>query len=231
MFAQLLSPTEIDAIVLSLHVSAVAVVVMLVPGVVLGWMLARVRFPGRIIVDAVVHLPLVLPPVVVGYVLLVALGPNTALGSFLERVFGLELAFTWKGAALASAVISFPLLVRPVRLAIELADPKLEQAARTLGAGRLRTWCTVTIPLAAQGILTGVVLAFARSLGEFGATIMFAANTPDTRTLPLAVFTYTQTPGGDGPAMRLVIVSALIALAALIISELLARRTRKMHHV
>lgn len=225
--AQLLTAEEYNAIILSVQVSLVAVLLMIVPGIAIGWLLARRRFPGRLLVDAIVHLPLVLPPVVVGYLLLVALGRKGLIGRFLHDWFGLELAFTWKAAAIAAAVMSFPLLVRPVRLAMELADVRLEHAARTLGAGRWRTWRTVTLPLAVPGVITGVVLAFARSLGEFGATIMFAGNTPQTRTLPLAVFTHAQTTGGEAPAMRLVIVAALLALSALIVSELCARRIRR----
>lgn len=226
--AAFITPEEWSAVLLSLRVSAVAVAIMLVPGVLLGWVLARCRFPGRTLLDAVVHLPLVMPPVVVGYVLLILLGRRGVLGQWLHDALGIDIAFTWKAAAIASAVISFPLLVRPVRLAMELADVRLEQAARTLGAGPLRTFATVTLPLAAPGVLTGIILAFARSLGEFGATITFAGNIEgQTRTLPLAVFTYAQTPGGDAPAMRLVLISALVALAALVVSELLARRTRR----
>lgn len=228
MLGNILTPAELDAVLLTLRVSAVAVALMLVPGIVIGWMLARLRFPGRTLLDALVHLPLVLPPVVVGYVLLIAFGRRGWLGGWLHDSLGIDIAFTWKAAAIASAVMSFPLLVRPVRLAIELADQRLEQAARTLGAGRLRTFLTITIPLAMPGIITGTILAFARGLGEFGATITFAGNIPgETRTLPLAVYSYTQSPGGDGPAMRLVFVSIVIALAALIISELMARRMRR----
>lgn len=228
MLAALLTPDETSALLLTLRVSIVAVAVMLVPGILLGWLLARVRFPGRTIVDAIVHLPLVLPPVVIGYVLLLLFGRRGWLGSFLHDSLGIDIAFTWKAAALAAAVMSFPLLVRPVRLAIELADLRLEQAARTLGANRLRTFLTITVPLAMPGILTGAILAFARSLGEFGATITFAGNFPDeTRTLPLALYTYTQTPAGEGPAMRLVVISIVLALGAMIVSELVARRMRK----
>jgi len=226
--AALLTPEEWSAVELSLRVSIVAVAVMLIPGVALGWLLARCRFPGRTLLDALIHLPLVLPPVVVGYVLLVLLGRRGVLGGWLHDSLGLDIAFTWKAAAIASAVISFPLLVRPVRLAMELADVRYEQSARTLGAGPWRTFATVTLPLALPGILTGIVLAFARSLGEFGATITFAGNIAEqTRTLPLAVYTYAQTPGGDAPAMRLVLLSALLALAALVVSELIAQRMRK----
>lgn len=225
-----LLPTEAEwsALLLSLRVAAAAVVVILLPGVAIAWLLARRRFPGHALLDAVVHLPLVLPPVVVGWVLLVGLGRGSVLGRFIEDRLGLEIAFTWKAAAVASAIMGFPLLVRPIRLAIEMADDRLESAAATLGAGPWRRLVTITLPLAAPGLLTGIVLAFARSLGEFGATIMFAANIPgETRTLPLAIFTYTQSPGGDGPATRLVVLAVVISLAALLVSEWLARGLRR----
>ena len=167
------------------------------------------------------HLPLVLPPVVVGYMLLLLLGRRGLIG----RPLGLDVAFTWKAAAIAAAAMGFPLLVRATRLAIEMTDVRLEQAARTLGAGGLRVFFTVTLPMAAPGVLAGVVLAFARSLGEFGATITFAGNIPGaTRTLPVAIYTYTQVPGGDGPALRLTVIAVVVSLAALVGSEVLARR-------
>lgn len=216
---------EWDAIALSLRVSLVAVAGMLVPGVALGWLLARKRFWGRTVVDAVVHLPLVLPPVVTGYLLLLLFGRRGLLGEPL----GLEIAFTWKAAALASAVVAFPLMVRAVRLSMELVDARYEEAAATLGAPPWRVWTTVTLPLALPGVLTGAVLAFARSLGEFGATITFAGNlVGETRTLPLALFTYTEVPGGQGPALRLMLISLVLSLLALLASELLARRARRL---
>lgn len=222
-----LSAEEWAAVVLSLRVATVCVAVTLVPGVTAGWLLARVRFPGKAIVDACLHLPLVLPPVVVGYILLLLLSPRGMVGGWLGNV-GVSVAFTWWAAVLASAVMGFPLLVRAVRLTIELVDVRLEQAARTLGASPWRVWWTVTLPLAMPGVLTGAVLAFARSLGEFGATVMFAGNIEgETRTLPLALYTYTQVPGGDGAAMRLAMLSILLAFAALLASEWLARRMRR----
>ena len=208
---------------LSLLVAAGCVVLTLVPGVLAGWMLARLTFPGKALLDAVIHLPLVLPPVVVGYLLLLLLGRNGAIGRWL----GLDIAFTWQAAVIAASVMAFPLLVRSVRLAIELADERLEQAARVLGASAPRTFMTITLPLALPGVLTGVVLAFARSLGEFGATITFAGNVAgETRTLPLAVFTFSQSPDGDRAALVLAGVAVGLSLGALVASELLARRLR-----
>ncbi|MCC9001574.1 MAG: molybdate ABC transporter permease subunit, partial [Candidatus Competibacter sp.] len=185
--------------------------------------------PGKAIVDGLVHLPLVLPPVVPGYLLLLLLGRQGPVGRWLYETWDITLAFTWQGAVIASALMAFPLMVRAVRLAVTLVEPRLEEAARTLGAGPLRVWLTVTVPLSLPGILTGLVLAFARSLGEFGATVTFVGNVAgETRTLPLAIYTYTQIPGGDGPALRLVIISILLALAALWVSELGARRVERM---
>lgn len=221
----MLTPEEWSALRLSLVVALWCVALSIVPGVLCGWMLARLRFPGKSLIDAIVHLPLVVPPVVTGYLLLVVLGRNGALGKPLHDWFGIDLAFTWKAAVIASAVMGFPLLVRSVRLGIELVERRLEQAASTLGASPIRVLLTVTLPLALPGILTGVVLCFARSLGEFGATITFAGNIGDsTRTLPLAVYDYTNRAGGDGPAMRLVVISVVLSLLALLISEILARR-------
>jgi molybdate transport system permease protein len=200
---------------------------MSVPGVAVAWLLARREFRGKVLLDALVHLPLVLPPVVVGYLLLLALGRRGWLGRWLHDALGVDVAFTWKAAALAAAVMGFPLLVRSVRLAIELVDVRLEQAARTLGAGPLRLFWTVTLPLAYPGLVTGAVLAFARSLGEFGATITFAGNIEGvSRTLPVAIYTSMQTPGGDASALRLVLISLAVSLAALLCSELMARRVR-----
>jgi molybdate transport system permease protein len=198
---------------------------MLIPAVACAWVLARKRFPGKVLVDAAVHLPLVLPPVVVGYLLLVVLGRRGMLGAWLYDGLGIDIAFTWRAAAIAAAVMGFPLMVRGVRLAIELVDVRIEDAARTLGAGPWRVFWTITLPLSLPGLLAGVVMAFARSLGEFGATITFAGNIEgQTRTLPVAIFTLTQTPGGDAPALRLVVISVLMSVAALVASELLARR-------
>ncbi len=224
----MLTREEIAALGLSLKVSLWAVAAILPPGVLLGWMLARRRFPGKSVVEALVHLPMVLPPVVTGYVLLLTFGRNGWLGRSLHEAFGITLAFTWKGAAIASAVMSFPLMVRAIRLAMFLVEPRLEQAASTLGAGPLRVFFTVTLPLAFPGVLTGAVMSFARSLGEFGATITFVGNIEgETRTLPLALYTYTQTPGSEEPAMRLVLISTAVAFAALIASEVLSGRAER----
>jgi molybdate transport system permease protein len=220
-----LSPAELDALRLSLWTSAWAVAGSLPAGILAAWVLARLRFPGKQLLDGLIHLPLVLPPVVIGYLLLVLCGRKGVLGALLYRWFGITLAFTWKGAALAAAVMAFPLMVRAIRLSMEGVDRGVEQAARTLGAGPLRVFFTVTLPLASPGVLTGLVLAFARSLGEFGATITFVSNIPgETRTLPLALYTLTQAPGGETGAMRLCLVAVLIAMAALVFSEILARR-------
>ena len=228
-----LTSDEWTALWLSLRVSLLALAVMLVPGIACGWLLARKRFVGRSLFDALVHLPLVLPPVVTGYLLLLLLGRRGWIGGWLHERFGVDLAFTWKAAMLAAAVMGFPLLVRAVRLAMELVDVNLEQAARTLGASPPRVFLTITLPLALPGVLAGCVLAFARSLGEFGATITFAGNiVGETRTLPVAVFTYTQSVGGDAAALRLVIVSIALSLAALVASEILARKMhRKLGHI
>ena len=226
-----LQPTteELTALWLSLKIGLWCTALIAVPGIVTGWLLARVRFPGKAIVDGLVHLPLVLPPVVPGYLLLLLLGRQGPLGRWLYETWSIALAFTWQGAVVASALMAFPLMVRAVRLAVALVEPRLEEAARTLGAGPLRVWLTVTVPLSLPGILTGLVLAFARSLGEFGATVTFVGNVAgETRTLPLAIYTYTQIPGGDGPALRLVAISILLALAALWVSELGARRVERM---
>jgi molybdate transport system permease protein len=224
-----LTPEELSALGLSLQVGLWCTALVAGPGVLIGWLLARVQFTGKAIVDGLVHLPLVLPPVVPGYLLLLLLGRQGPLGQWLDETWGIRLVFTWQGAVVASAVMALPLMVRAVRLAVSLVEPRLEDAARTLGAGPLRVWLTITIPLAMPGILTGLVLAFARSLGEFGATVTFVGNVAgETRTLPLAIYTYTQIPGGDGPALRLVVISVLLALAALWISELGARRVERL---
>lgn len=223
------TPEELTALWLSVKIGLWCVALIAVPGLVTGWLLARCHFPGKAIVDGLVHLPLVLPPVVPGYLLLLLLGRNGPLGRWLYESWGVTLAFTWQGAVIACAIMAFPLLVRAVRLAVMLVETRLEDAARTLGAGPLRVWLTVTVPLALPGILTGLVLAFARSLGEFGATVTFVGNVAgETRTLPLAIYSYTQIPGGDGPALRLVILSILLALAALWLSELGAKRVERL---
>lgn len=221
----MLTPEEWSAVRLSLKVAACSALVCAIPGVLLGWLLARRNFRGKALLDALVHLPLVLPPVVVGYLLLYLLGQRGAIGQWLYQSLGISLAFTWQGAVLASAVMGMPLMVRSVRLAIELVDPGLEAAAGTLGARPPRVFLTVTAPLALPGILTGLILAFARSLGEFGATITFVGSIAgQTRTLPLAMFRSLQSPGGEQAALRLAVVAVLLSLAALLISEMLARR-------
>jgi molybdate transport system permease protein len=223
-----MTPLEIEALKLSLRVGLWCVAISLPFGIACAWVLARMEFPGKTLFDGLIHLPLVLPPVVVGYALLVLFGRQGPLGSWLATNFGIDIAFTWKGAVVASAVMAFPLMVRAIRLSMEAVDPGLEAAARTLGAGRLGVLFSITLPLAWPGILTGMVLAFARSLGEFGATITFVSNIPgETRTLPLALYGLTQVPGSEAAAMRLVVISTIIAFAALIASEIVARRIRK----
>jgi len=220
-----LSPAELDAMVLSLRVSAWAAFLSLPVGIFMAWVLARLQFPGKWLLDGFIHLPLVLPPVVIGYLLLLLFGRNGPAGNFLYRHFDISFAFTWKGAVLAAAVMAFPLMVRAIRLSMEGIDRGIEDAARTLGAGPFRIFFTITLPLSLPGIITGSVLAFARSLGEFGATIMIAANIPgQTQTLPLALYTFTQIPNGEDSALRLCIIAIVISLAALLCSELLARR-------
>ena len=219
---------EWQAIALSLRVALVAVAASLPFGIGAAMLLARGHFPGRTLLSALVHLPLVMPPVVTGFLLLLAFGRKGPVGAFLDQHFGIVLAFRWTGAALACAVMGFPLMVRAIALSIEAIDQRLEQAASTLGAGRFAVFLTVTLPLALPGILAGVVLSFARALGEFGATITFVSNIPgETQTIPSAIYSLIQTPGGDGAALRLTIVSVLISLGALVLSEALARRSRR----
>jgi molybdate transport system permease protein len=220
-----LTDVEIEALRLSLWVSGWAVTVSLPIGILVAWVLTRMHFPGKSLLDGLVHLPLVLPPVVTGYLLLVMLGRKGLIGSILYKYLGIVLAFNWKGAVLAAAVMSFPLLVRAVRLSLENVDQGLEAAARTLGAGPIRVFFTVTLPLMLPGIITGLILAFARSLGEFGATITFVSNIRgQTQTLPLALYTFTQVPEGETGALRLCLLSVLIAMTALVCSEMLVRR-------
>lgn len=222
------SADELTAIRLSLKVASVAALASLPFGIAMGWLLARKRFFGKSLVDALVHLPLVLPPVVVGYVLLVLLGRNGVLGAWLQQVFGISLAFRWTGAALASAVMGFPLLVRTIRLSIENVDRRLEAAASTLGASPWRVFVTVTLPLAWPGVVAGAVLAFAKALGEFGATITFVSNIPgETQTLSSAIYGLMQVPDGEQGIWRLAAVSVLISLAALMASEWLVRRGQR----
>lgn len=224
----MLSDVEWQAVALSLQVSLLAVACSLPLGILFAWILVRCQFPGKALLDSLIHLPLVLPPVVVGYLLLIVLGRRGFIGSWLWDLFGISFAFSWRGAALASAVIAFPLMVRAIRLALEAVDVRLEQAARTLGAGRLRVFLTITLPLTLPGIIVGTVLAFARSLGEFGATITFVSNIPgETRTLPLAMYTLIETPGAESAAARLCVIAIVLALASLLASEWLARWGRK----
>jgi len=222
------SPAEWTAIRLSLKVAIWAVGMSLPLGVLMAFVLARKRFWGREVLDVFVHLPLILPPVVTGYFLLLLFGRRGPLGRLLWETIGFTFAFRWTGAALASAVVAFPLMVRAIRLSIEAVDRRLEDAAGTLGASPLWVFVTVTLPLILPGILAGAILAFARSLGEFGATITFVSNIPgETQTLPTAIYTFTQVPGGDTGALRLTLVSVLISSAALFLSEFLARRVRR----
>ena len=209
---------------LSLKISLVAVLVTLPIAFVLAMLLARARFPGKFLLDGLVHLPLVLPPVVTGWLLLLAFAPNGPLGAPLAAI-GVSLLFRWSGAAVAAGIMALPLMVRAIRLSIEAVDPRLEGAARTLGASRLRVWRTITIPLALPGIAAGAVLGFARSLGEFGATITFVSNIPgETQTLPIAIYSALQVPGSDPMVARLAAISVLLSLAALVLSEWLSRR-------
>ena len=220
----MLEPAEWAALLLSLRVSFVAVLVSLPLAVYVAWLLARGQFRGHALLSAFVHLPLVLPPVVTGYLLLLTFGRNGAIGGMLESI-GIVLAFRWTGAALAAAIMGFPLMVRAIRLSIEAVDPKLEEAAATLGASRWAVFMRVTLPLIAPGILAGTVLGFAKAMGEFGATITFVANIPgEAQTLPSAVDAFLQVPGGEGGAMRLLVLSLIVAVGAVLVSEWLARR-------
>ena len=224
----LLSPQEIAIVLLSVKVALWSVILSVPFGLAAAHVLARRDFPGKSLFDAIVHLPLVLPPVVVGYGLLMRFGKQGPLGGWLNDWFGISVAFRWSGAAIACAVMSFPLMVRAMRLSMEAVDPKLEAAAQTLGAGRLGVLLTITLPLALPGILTGMLLGFARSLGEFGATITFVSNIPgETQTLPLAIYALWQAPGGEAAAQRLCVLSVILSLAALLISEALVRRARQ----
>jgi molybdate transport system permease protein len=220
-----LTPLEVEALQLSLLVGATSIIAVLPFALACAWLLARRDFWGKSLFDGIVHLPLVLPPVAVGFALLVLFGRNGIIGAFLYDTFGIVFAFNWKGAALASSVMALPLIVRAMRLSLEAVDQRLEAAARSLGAGPWRVFVTITLPLMMPGILTGAILGFARSVGEFGATITFVSNIPgQTRTLPIALYTLTQIPGGDLPAWRLAGISVALALVALIASEVLARR-------
>jgi len=223
-----LTVEEASAVRLSVQVALTAVAVSMPVGIALGWLLARRDFIGKAVIETLLNLPLVLPPVVTGYLLLVAFGTNGALGRFLRETFGASIVFTWKGAALASAVMAFPLMVRAMRLSFSDVDVRLEEAARTLGAGPLDTFFTITLPLARHGVIAGAVLAFARSMGEFGATIMIAGNIPDeTRTVPVYIYNLLNSPGGAEQSTRLIAVSIAIAAAALVLGEVLERRGRR----
>ena len=225
-----LTPDEWTAILLSLRIAVVATVVALPFGIAIAWLLARKDFWGKALLDGLVHLPLVLPPVVTGYLLLIAFGKRGIFGAFLADI-GIVFSFRWTGAALACGIMGFPLLVRAIRLSIEAVDAKLEDAAWTLGANRFLVFATVTLPLALPGIIAGMVLCFAKALGEFGATITFVSNIPgETQTISAAIYTYTQIPNADAAAARLVVVAIIISLIALIASEWLARRAGTRIH-
>ncbi|UXT23212.1 molybdate ABC transporter permease subunit [Agrobacterium tumefaciens] len=219
-----LSPEEWTAIRLSLWVSSIAMLASLPFGILVAVALARGRFWGKSLLNGIVHLPLILPPVVTGFLLLVLFGRRGAIGQFLDSWFGIVFSFRWTGAALACAVMAFPLMVRSMRLSIEAVDRKLEEAAGTLGASPVWVFLTVTLPLTLPGIIAGMILAFAKAMGEFGATITFVSNIPgETQTLSAAIYTFTQVPGGDAGALRLTIVSVVISMLALLVSEFLAR--------
>lgn len=228
----MMTAAEWGIVALTLQVGAAAMLAALPLAYVLAWCLARGRFPGKILLDVIVHLPLVLPPVVTGWALLLAFAPDGPGGRLLMAWFGVSLLFRWTGAALASAVMALPLMVRAIRLAIEAVDPQLENAARTLGAGRWRVFATITLPLSLPGLLAALVLGLARSIGEFGATITFVSNVPgETETLPLAIYAALQQPGGDAIVVRLAAISVALAVAALVAVELLARRRGRALHV
>ncbi|CAO3419485.1 molybdate ABC transporter permease subunit [Azospirillum doebereinerae] len=224
-----LSPMETTALLLSLRVAGLAIVASLPLAVLAAWILGRYSFPGKTLFDGLVHLPLVLPPVVVGYILLITMGTKGVIGGWLLQTFGIRLIFTTEGASLAVAVTSFPLMVRSIRLSVEAIDTGLESAARTLGAGPVDRFFTIVLPLMAPGLLSGAIVAFAAAMGEFGAVITFVSNIPGkTQTLPLAIYAATQDPGGDAMAARLATISFTVALIALMVSEFLAHRLRRL---
>ena len=224
-----MSQDEIEVIFLSLKVAFWSVLLSAPLALAAAYLLARKSFFGKTLFDAIIHLPLVLPPVVIGFALLMLLGRKGPIGSLLDQYLGIVFAFKWTGAALASGIMGFPLMVRAMRLSIAAIDPRLEFAARTLGASRMRVWATITLPLALPGIVTGALLSFARSLGEFGATITFVSNIPgETQTLPLAIYTFTQVPGGEAQALKLCIVAVILSVGALVASEWLNRKAD--HH-
>ena len=223
----LLTDYEIAALTLSLKVAVSAVVCSLPLGILVAWILARCQFAGKSLLDGIIHLPLVLPPVVVGYLLLVSMGRSGWLGGWLYQHLGLSFSFSWRGAALATAVVAFPLMVRAIRQAFEAVDTRLEQAARTLGASKLRVFFTISLPLTGPGIVSGMVLAFARCLGEFGATITFVSNIPgETRTIPLAMYSFIETPGAEAQAGRLCVIAIVISLLSLVASQWLSKRVQ-----
>jgi molybdate transport system permease protein len=226
-----LSPADWTAVELTIRISIVATLCALPFGIALGWLLARRKFWGKSVLDGLVHLPLVMPPVVTGYLLLISFGRRAPIGAFLYDHFGIVFSFRWTGAALACGIMGFPLMVRPIRLALETIDRKLEDAASTLGANRALVFLTITLPLALPGIIAGIVLCFARALGEFGATITFVSNIPgETQTISAAIYTLTQIPGSDAAAGRLVLISIALAFAALFASEWLSRRAAIRFH-
>ncbi len=228
----MLSAAEWTIVALSLKIGAVAMAAVLPIAFALAWVLARGRFPGKLLLDAIVHLPLVVPPVVTGWVLLLAFAPAGPIGGVLERWFGISVLFRWTGAAIAAGIMALPLMVRAMRLSIEAVDRRLESAAQTLGAGPGRVFWTLTLPLSLPGVLAGAVLGFARSIGEFGATITFVSNVPgETQTLPLAIYSALQQPGAEATAWRLSAISVALSLVALVASELLTRRVRRGLHV
>ena len=223
-----LSHSEVEALTLSVKVATFCTLLICIPAIAVAWLLAKKAFIGKSLLDGLVHIPLILPPVVPGFLLLILLGNQGLVGKWLHETFGITIAFTWMGAVIASAVMAFPLMVRSTRQAISQVDTKLEIAAQSLGASPLKVFFSVTLPLAIPGVITGLILAFSRSLGEFGATITFVGNVEgETRTLPLAIYSYTQTPDGDLAAMRLVILSVMIALAAIVFSNYLERKAAK----
>jgi molybdate transport system permease protein len=224
-----LTPAEVEALLLSLRISSVAVLCSLPLAVAVAYGLARGNFFGKTVIDGVVHLPLVLPPVVMGYLLLITFGTRAPLGAWLLQTFGIRFVFSWTGAALAAAVVTFPFQVRAIRLALDVVDGGLEAAAESLGAGRVDRFFSITLPLILPGIIAGAITAFAASLGEFGAIITFVSNVPgETRTLPLAIYTAIQTPGGEQAAARLAAISIVLALTGLVLSEIAARKVRQM---
>ena len=223
-----LTPTEWTALWLSLKVAGVAIVIALPFAIWIAWILSRKHFFGKWLLEGVIHLPLVLPPVVVGYLLLLMFGRDGWVGGCLRETFGISIAFTWVAAAIAAGVMGFPLMVRAIRLAFDAVDTGIENAASTLGASKRRTFFTIALPLAVPGVVAGTILGFARALGEFGATIAFAANIPgETRTLPLAIYTALQAPDGENIAFRLAVISAVVALIAVALSEWLSARSRR----